>query len=214
MSLQAQESRIRAWADAVGAIVVEVVTDAGVSGSKPLAHRAGGSRVAALLGGRRPDADAVAILRLDRLGRDAAESLALLKRFRTSKVGLVSVADRLDLGTPQGRAMASMTAVFAELERDLIRQRTADALSQLRSEGRVFGNAPYGWQAQDGRLVADKSEQKVLARIVKLREQGKAYNKIAATLNDEQIPTKRGRRWESATVRSVVLSAEKMATAA
>ena len=42
-------------------------------------------------------------------------SLGLLRRFRTAKVGRVSITDRIDLGTPQGRAMAQMGAVFAEL---------------------------------------------------------------------------------------------------
>jgi DNA invertase Pin-like site-specific DNA recombinase len=107
--------------------------------------------------------------------------------------------------------MASMTAVFAELERDLIRLRTSDALAQLRAEGRVFGNPPYGWKASDGLLVADETEQGVLARILEARAGGIAYNRIATSLNAEQVPTKRGKRWEAATVRSVVLSSEKMA---
>ena len=49
MSLDIQESRIRAWADALAAEVVEIVSDGGVSGSKPLAERNGGKRIATLL---------------------------------------------------------------------------------------------------------------------------------------------------------------------
>ena len=84
---------------------------------------------------------AVVVLRLDRLGRNAAESLALLRRFRASPVGLVSVAEHLDLATPHGRAMAGVQAVFNELERDLIAQRTTEALRELRTQGRPWNHA-------------------------------------------------------------------------
>jgi DNA invertase Pin-like site-specific DNA recombinase len=78
------------------------------------------------------------VLRLDRLGRDAAEQIALLNRFRAGKVGLVAIAQHIDFATPHGRAMAQMAAVFAELERGLIAERTADALGELRSQRRLW----------------------------------------------------------------------------
>lgn len=214
VSLDTQVARIRAWADAFGADVVEVIEDGGVSGSKALADRPGGAKVAALLDARKPEVDAIAILRLDRLGRDAAESLALLKRFRTSKVGLFSIADHIDLGTPQGRAMAGMAAVFAELEKGLGAQRTTDALAELRRQGRAWNHAPFGWNVVDGNLEADETEQTTLQRIRELRASGSAYNKVADTLNAEGRPTKRGGPWFAASVRSVVLTAEKMGASA
>lgn len=213
MSLDAQEARIRAWAEAVGAEVVEVITDAGVSGSKPLGSRVGGARIAALLEARKPEVDAVAVLRLDRLGRDAAESLTLLRRFRTSRMGFVSVADRLDLATPQGRAMAGVTAVFAELERSLIAQRTTDALVELRAQGRPWNHAPFGWTAQSGRLVAEDTEQATLTRIRELRAAGLSYQRIAAILDEEGRRTKRGGPWQPMSVRSVIRSAAQVAVA-
>ena len=203
VSLDAQEARIRAWADAVDADLVDVIVDAAVSGGKPLADRPGGAKIAALLDSRKPEADAVVILRLDRLGRDAAESLVLLKRFRTSKVGLVSVADRLDLGTPQGRAMAGMAAVFAELEKSLIAQRTTDALSELRNQGKAWNHAPFGWDAVHGFLVENEAEQVTLSRIRDLRAEGMPYLKLANHLNASGIHTKKeGAVWHAASVRT------------
>src|SRR4051794_4229050 len=81
MSLDAQRSRIESWCDATAAVLSDVVEDGGVSGSQPLARRPGGQRLAALLDQRRPPIDAVVIARLDRLGRDAAETLSYLRRF-------------------------------------------------------------------------------------------------------------------------------------
>jgi len=208
MSLAAQESKVRAWAEATGAQVVDVITDAGVSGTRPIADREGGARVMALLDSRKPAADAVVVARLDRLGRDAAETLTLFKRFRTGRVGLVSVVDRIDLATPQGRAMAGVSAVFAALERDLIAARTTDALSELRRQGRPWNHAPFGWSVvtvnDEKRLQPIAAEQDTLARIRDLRAEGTSYNKIAAVLVAEGRPTKRGGTWAAATVHSVL----------
>ena len=182
LSLDAQEARGRAWADAHGIDSSEVVTDAGVSGTKPLGDRSGGSRIASLLASRSPDADVVVVARLDRLGRDAAETLTLLKRFRTGKVGLVSLAEHVDLATPHGRAMAGIGAVFAELERSLIAQRTSEALGELRRQGRAWNHAPFGWRVEDGFLVADADEQATLERARELRATGYGDARIATVL--------------------------------
>jgi site-specific DNA recombinase len=210
MSLDAQASRVRAWAEATGAEVVEVVRDEGVSGTKLLAERPGGRRIADLLDARRPAADAVVVVRMDRLGRDAAEQLALLKRFRAGKVGLVAIAQQIDLATPHGRAMAQIGAVFAELERSLIAERTAEALTELRQQGRAWNHAPFGWDIVDGRLVANLTEQDSLARIRDLRAAGTSYHKVAAILGAEGRATKRGGPWQAASVRSVLRTAAQM----
>jgi DNA invertase Pin-like site-specific DNA recombinase len=210
MSLEAQESRISAWCEALGAHLVELVTDGGVSGTKLLTDRPGGRRIAHLLDMRRPSADAVVVVRMDRLGRDAAEQIDLLKRFRAGKVGLVAIAQQIDLATPHGRAMAQIGAVFNELERALIAERTTEALAELRTQGRAWNHAPFGWESVDGRLEKEADEQLTLARARQLREGGLGYLRIAETLNAENRPTKRGGLWQAMSVRSVLRSAEKM----
>jgi site-specific DNA recombinase len=128
LSLDAQRSRIIAWCEAREPSS-STSSRTSVSRGKALAERPGGERIVRLLEARRPVVDAVVVLRLDRLGRDAAECLALLKRFRTGRVGLVAIADRLDLGTPQGRAIL-------------------DRIRELRAEG-------LGYDAVAKRLTAE-----------------------------------------------------------
>jgi site-specific DNA recombinase len=204
MTLQAQEEMVRSWAQANGAEVVDVVTDGGVSGSMPLAKRPGGSVIAELMRARRHGVQAVVVARLDRLGRDAAETLALLKLFTKGPLALVSVADHLDLTSPEGRAMAGMVCVFAELERSLIAQRTGDALRELRRQGRVYGNTPFGWNRDSNRLVKNAIEQETLTDIRRMDVAGLSYTKIAAQLRLLGRPTKRGGQWEAWSVASVL----------
>lgn len=210
MSLQAQCSRIAAWSEATGAEVLDVVEDAGVSGGRPLAERPGGRQIADLLSQRKPRVDAIVIVRLDRLGRDAAETLAYMRRFAQGSVGLVSITDRVDLSTPQGRAMAGVAAVFSELERALIGQRTSEALLSLRGQGRVYGPVPYGYRSEGGRLQQDADEQAPLRRLLQLRAGGASYASLAETFNEEKIPSKRGGQWHAMSVRSVIRTAENL----
>jgi DNA invertase Pin-like site-specific DNA recombinase len=206
-SLEAQEARIRAWADLQGAEVVEIFREEGVSGSRLLADRPEGNRIAKLLEARRPGVDAIVVTRLDRLGRDAAEQIALLKRFRTGKVGVVAIAQQIDLATPHGRAMAQIGAVFGELERALIAERTTETLAEMRAAGKVTNHAPFGYEVQEGYLVANQAEQQTLGRLIQLRQQGLSFHKLAALLNQEERPTKRGGPWQAMTVRNVYLRA-------
>jgi DNA invertase Pin-like site-specific DNA recombinase len=210
MSLAVQKGRIIAWGEAMGAHLLDVIEDAGVSGARPLADRPGGARIKSLLATRNPNVDTVVVARLDRLGRDAAETLSYLRQFAQGSVGLVSIADRIDLGTPQGRAMAQMSAVFAELERALIAQRTSEALSELRSNGRVYGPEPYGFRRDGERLVVHDKERCVVSRMRKLRARGKSYDAIACALNRSGVPAKRGGSWHAMSVRSVLLTAPKI----
>jgi DNA invertase Pin-like site-specific DNA recombinase len=210
ISLDAQRSRIASWCEATGAVLVEVIEDAGVSGTRTLADRPGGAHIASLLAERNPMVETVVVARLDRLGRDAAETLTCLRQFAKGTVGLVSVADRIDLGTATGRAMAQMSAVFAELERALIAQRTADALGELRSRGQVFGPVPYGFTRDGEHLVVYDAEQRVLARIRRLRSRGRSYAAIARSLNRSDTPAKRGGIWYPMSVRSVLHTAPKV----
>jgi site-specific DNA recombinase len=189
---------------------VEVIEDAGVSGTRTLAGRPGGAQIASLLAERNPMVETVVVARLDRLGRDAAETLTCLRQFAKGSVGLVSVADRIDLGTATGRAMAQMSAVFAELERALIAQRTADALGELRSRGQVYGPVPYGFRRDDDQLVADDVEQDALVRMGRLRKKGHSYDRIARLLNRSGVPAKRGGTWHAMSVRSVLQTASKV----
>jgi site-specific DNA recombinase len=106
--------------------------------------------------------------------------------------------------------MAQVGAVFAEFERALIAARTAEALGELRRQGRAWNHAPFGWHVVDGNLVADAVEQETLARARDLRSAGMGYASIAKVLVDEGRQTKRGGVWAAMSVRSVLRTSASM----
>jgi putative DNA-invertase from lambdoid prophage Rac len=88
---------------------------------------------------RRREIDLVLVWRLDRWGRSVTDLLATLQELEHLGVGFVSLTEALDLTTPSGRAMAGLLAIFAEFEREILRERTRAGLAQARLNGKRLG---------------------------------------------------------------------------
>lgn len=129
LQLQAMRSyvRDRGWA------LVQQVQDVG-SGAKERPRRE-----ALLKAARRREIDVVIVWRLDRWGRSLADLVMTLQELSELGVGFVSLTEALDLTTPSGRAMAGLLAVFAEFEREILRERVKAGIAQARQEGKPHG---------------------------------------------------------------------------
>jgi putative DNA-invertase from lambdoid prophage Rac len=97
------------------------------------------SREKLLEAARRREIDGVLVWRLDRWGRSVTDLLATLQELEHLGVGFVSLTEALDLTTPAGRAMAGLLAVFAEFEREILRERVRAGLAQARQNGQRLG---------------------------------------------------------------------------
>ena len=88
---------------------------------------------------RRREIDLVLVWRLDRWGRSVTDLLATLQELEHLGFGFVSLTEALDLTTPAGRAMAGLLAIFAEFEREVLRERTRAGLAHARENGIRLG---------------------------------------------------------------------------
>jgi len=88
---------------------------------------------------RRREIDVVLVWRLDRWGRSVTDLLATLQELDHLGVGFVSLTEALDLTTPAGRAMVGLPAIFAEFEREILRERTRAGLVQACLNGKQLG---------------------------------------------------------------------------
>jgi putative DNA-invertase from lambdoid prophage Rac len=103
---------------------------------------------------RRREIDVVLVWRLDRWGRSVADLLATLQELDHRGVGFVSLTEALDLTTPAGRAMAALLAVFAEFEREILRERVRAGLAHARQNGTKLGRpVSAGLQADQVRRL-------------------------------------------------------------
>jgi DNA invertase Pin-like site-specific DNA recombinase len=96
-------------------------------------------RTTLIAAARRREIDVVLVWRLDRWGRSVADLVSTLQELQHLGVGFVSLTEALDLTTPAGRAMAGLLAVFAEFERDILRERVRAGLAHARLNGKRLG---------------------------------------------------------------------------
>ncbi len=99
-------------------------------------------RTTLLATARRREIDVVLVWRLDRWGRSVADLVSTLQELQHLGVGFVSLTEALDLTTPAGRAMAGLLAVFAEFEREILRERVRAGLDHARQQGKRLGRPP------------------------------------------------------------------------
>ena len=85
------------------------------------------------------EGDVLIVLDLDRLGRLAGELIALIDDLAERKIAFRALNSPMDTTTPQGRAFLQIQAAFAEMERNVIRQRVREGLKAARARGRKGG---------------------------------------------------------------------------
>lgn len=83
--------------------------------------------------------DVLVVLDLDRLGRLAAELVGLIDELAGRGVAFKALNSPMDTTTPAGRAFLQIQAAFAEMERNVIRQRVCEGLAAARVRGRQGG---------------------------------------------------------------------------
>ena len=88
---------------------------------------------------RRRQIDAIVVWRLDRWGRSVTDLIGTIRELTDTGVGFVSLTEALDLTTSAGKAMAGMLAVFAEFERDILRERVKAGIAHAREQGGSHG---------------------------------------------------------------------------
>lgn len=219
-SVAAQRAALVRYADANGLTLVEWCEDLGVSARIPLESRPAGARAFARLARRGADgADAIVAVAIDRLFRDVRQGLAFVDWCAPRNVRLLSLRETIDTATAAGRFALTVTLGTAELERNVIAERTAQAMQQMRRDGKCVGTVPYGCVRVDAQrrrsprgdfLARDADTWSRRARVVGLYRGGRhggfggvrAY--IALDANDPTLHAPGGSRWWSkATLKSL-----------
>lgn len=135
--------------------------------------------------------DVVIAAKLDRLSRSVYDFSALMAQSTNQGWEMVLLEPSVDTTTPHGKFTANIFAAVAELERELISQRTKEALAVLKSNGKQLG-APV------------QIPNNIAIRIHDERKFGMTYREIADGLNLDDVPTVKGGAWEASTIQRVL----------
>jgi DNA invertase Pin-like site-specific DNA recombinase len=140
----------------------------------------------------RGEADVLVVAKLDRLARSILDFVTLMARSKGRGWALLALDLQIDTTTASGKLFAHILASFAEFERDLIGQRTREALAERRRQGVRLGRP---------RTLSPG----VRAQIVEARREGMTLRGIADALNDAGVSTAQGgKRWYPSTVRAAI----------
>ena len=123
---------------------------------------------------------AVVTLRLDRLARNALDLLIISRTLDAAHVPLHSVTESIDTHSAPGRLFLTVLAALAEFERDILSERTREALAAKRARGERLGAIPFGFDSHTG--APDPAELELVRRAHLLRRAGSSIREIASLL--------------------------------
>jgi site-specific DNA recombinase len=202
VSLEAQQEKVNAYAALYDLDLVEVITDAGAS-AKTLNRPGLQTALAKLAKG---EADALLVVKLDRLTRSVADLGALIeKHFVEGQAALLSVSEQIDTRSAAGRLILNILASVSQWEREIISERTRDAMQHKKAQGEYTGGkAPYGFLLNNDELTPDPFEQGVIEQARELRAAGLSLAKVAAELDRRGMQARNGRRFVDMQIKRMV----------
>jgi DNA invertase Pin-like site-specific DNA recombinase len=193
--LDVQRSTIKGELARRGWTALDWLVDAGVS-ARTLERPALGRALELLAAS---EADILMVAKMDRLSRSLLDFASLVHRAQAEGWRIAASDAPFDLSTPSGEAMAGVMAVFAQLERRLIGERTRAALAQRRAAGVVLGRP---------RIVSEEVER----RMVSLRRDGLSVRQVGRQLALEGLPAPGGGAWNPSTVHRTIARAHTVAS--
>lgn len=179
-----------------GGFYIDEATTSGI----PLAKRPFG---AALLRDLKKG-DVLVVLNFDRLFRSFGEAAHWIDAWDKQGVTVHVIVLGIDSATVAGRVMLRMFAVFAELERVLLKERTAAAMAHVkrnRKPGQPLNqNAPLGFRIEGSkgnrRLVTNEAERVIMAQIVEMHdERHMGFEQITGALLRAGVKNRGGKPW-------------------
>lgn len=186
-SVGEQKERLIAYCKAKDWLIADIYVDGGYTGSN--INRPGIQKLIA----ETDKFDLVLVYKLDRLSRSQRDTLYLIEEvFRPNNVDFISMQESFDTSTPFGKAMIGLLAVFAQLEREQIKERTWMGRVARAKTGLYHGGGyiPIGYEYEDGKLIVNPYEAEQVRKIFEWYLAGASLKAITDRLHDEGYTNK------------------------
>lgn len=205
VSLEMQTKKAAAYAELNDLDLVQTFSDEGIS-AKSIKGRPGlQAALAALKAG---EARHLVVYKLDRLARNTVETLEMAEDLKSWGCVLHSISEKLDTDSAIGKFFFTLIASLAEMERNIIAERTASAMQSKKENGeRVSLHAPIGHTFDGDKVVADKHEAEAVAKAKHLRSTGETFRTISRILESEGYFNRKGNPYHASVIRKMVMGA-------
>ena len=200
-SIEEQIERTSKYCKAMGWDVYRTYTDAGYTGSNT--DRPGLQQMIKDI--KQKKLDKVLVYKLDRLSRSQRDTLELIEDiFLANGADFVSMSENFDTSSPFGRAVIGILAVFAQLEREQIKERMSMGRLARAKNGRYIGSrAPIGYNLTEKGLTPDIYEKSLVQQVFGMYMNGIAPKRIVEYLNNAGLTHKYG-SWNDRTIRNIL----------
>lgn len=205
-SIGEQIDRLKKYCEAMGWEIYKIYTDPGYSGGNT--DRPGlQAMIQDVTAGR---IDKIVVYKLDRLSRSQLDTLYLIEKvFLANNADFVSMSENFDTSTPFGRAMIGILAVFAQLEREQIKERMGMGKEARAKDGKWHGGATqpigYDYYPATEELKINDYEAIQVKELYELFLQGTPLRTIERTFKEKGYSHKHG-VWDPKTMRRVMRS--------
>jgi site-specific DNA recombinase len=187
ISLEMQRSKIEAYCSLHELTLSEIIADEGCSAKSM--NRSGIQTLVSMV--KAGEVEAIITYKLDRLSRKTKDILEMVELFDKHDTALHSITESLDTKSAIGRFVLRTLASLAEMERDLISERTKEAMHHLKASGKVYSRPTF-------------NDTDTVATMRTMKAEGFSYAYIASELTSRGIPTARGGVWHASTVHTIL----------
>lgn len=203
-SIGEQIERLEKYADAMEWDIVKTFVDPGYSGGN--VDRPGLKEMIKEI--EKGGIDKVVVYKLDRLSRSQLDTLYLIEKvFLANNTDFVSMSENFDTSTPFGRAMIGILAVFAQLEREQIKERTMIGKEARAKEGKWGGGSTepigYNYNIAKDLLEVDEYEALQVRELFEIFLKGTPLRTIETIFREKGYSHKHG-FWDSKAMRRVL----------
>lgn len=120
--------------------------------------------------------------------------------FKPNEVQFYSITEKVYTSTVQGKFFLTIIGAMAQMGRDLIAERTKEALQYKKNRFEAYSPTPFGFDRDNGRIIPNQKELEIVKLIKSLKRKGLSYQAIINKLNGKEIPTKNKKIWSKSTV--------------
>lgn len=203
-SIGEQVRQIEAFCVSQGWQLAAIFKDEGVSGSTK--ERDGYQDMLYYIQQPEHEVGGIVVTKSDRIHRQLNHLLDLIEEeLEPHGMAFISVTERMDTSTPQGKIFLQMLGGFAEFERATINERTKGGrIATARKNQYAGGGVPYGYRLLNGQIILDEQQARTVKHIFQEYVEGTNPYRIAKLLNKAGVQTKTGKAWTVVQVQNVL----------
>lgn len=191
-SLDAQKERLEKLAETNGYIIYKIYADEGKSGKDT--NRPAFQEM--LNDMRKKKFDKILVMKLDRISRSVIDLELMIKEMQTYGVDFESASEKIDTSSSFGMMFIRLLAIFAQFERERIKERITDAFETMVQEGKpITGIQPLGYKNENGKVIINEEEKPIVNYFFDTYEKYQSLRKAAIYTNEKFDLTKNSKTY-------------------